>query len=308
MARAFISYSRKDFAIAELLRLKLQAENIKTFVDTENIEAGSEWRDSIDNEIESSDVLIVSVTKQSLKSDYVQYEWAFAVGRHTKVLPLVFGSVELPGPLSRYQSIDCTNLQAVDWTEVAEIVRSSAESKKAKQAESTAAQEIQDQVEQLDGVIKTLLDIPDLSATIAELRSKLQTFKEQSATAKERVHKASKEILWVDDYPSNNVYEQQMFRNLNYNITTALSTADAMTLVERGSVKFDVIISDMGRREGPREGYVLLQELRDRGIETPFFIYAGSGASRHADEAIRRGAQGSTNQPTQLRDMVVNAT
>lgn len=306
MARAFISYSREDFAIAELLRLKLQGEKIDTFVDTENIEAGSRWRDSIDNEIEASDVLIVSVTEQSLKSDYVQYEWAFAVGRHTKVLPLVFGSAELPGPLSRYQSIDCTNLQAVDWTEVAQIVRFSAESKTAKEDERTTAQDIQDQVEKLDGVIQTLLDIPDLSAAIADLKSKLQAFKEQSETVRERAHKIFKEILWVDDYPSNNVYEQEMFRNLNYNITTALSTDEAMDLIEQDSDKFDVIISDMGRREGPREGYVLLKKLRDRGIETPFVIYAGSGNPRHEEEAIRLGAQGSTNRPAKLRDTVVN--
>ncbi|MEJ2273065.1 MAG: TIR domain-containing protein [Woeseiaceae bacterium] len=306
MAIAFISYSREDAAIAELLRLNLQAHSIETFVDTENIEAGSKWRDSIDNKIEASDVLIVAVTEASLKSYYVQYEWGFAVGRQTKVLPLVFGPVELPGPLSRYQSIDCTSLRAVDWAEVAQIVHSSAESKAAKEAEKTVARDIQDQVEKLDGVIETLLDIPDLSAAIADLKSKLQAFKKQSETAKQRTHKIFREILWVDDYPTNNVYEQQMFSKLNYNITTALSTDEAMALIEQDAEKFDVIISDMGRREGPREGYVLLERLRNSGIETPYLIYAGSDDPRHEAEAIRRGAQGSTNRPAKLRDMVVS--
>jgi DNA-binding NtrC family response regulator len=99
-----------------------------------------------------------------------------------------------------------------------------------------------------------------------------------------------------------------MFRKLNYNITTALSTDEAETLIKRESNKFDVIISDMGRQEGPREGYVLLEKLRRSGIETPFVIYAGSGSARHEKEAIRRGAQGSTNSPVKLRDIVLDLT
>lgn len=218
----------------------------------------------------------------------------------------MFGPVTPPGPLSRYQSIDCTNLQAVDWTEIAGIVRASAESKTAKEANRSAAQDMQDQVERLDGVIQTLLNIPDLTTAIDDLKLKLNTFKQQSATVKERARGMFRDILWVDDYPSNNVYEQEMFRNLNYNITTALSTADALALIAQDPEKFDVIISDMGRREGPREGYVLLKKLRDGGNETPFFIYAGSGDPRHEAEALRRGAQGSTNHAEKLRDMVVN--
>jgi hypothetical protein len=33
--------------------------------------------------------------------------------------------------------------------------------------------------------------------------------------------------------------------------------------------RFDAIISDMGRKEGPREGYVLLEALRAQGDQTP---------------------------------------
>jgi DNA-binding NarL/FixJ family response regulator len=63
----------------------------------------------------------------------------------------------------------------------------------------------------------------------------------------------------------------------------------------------------MGRREGPREGYRLLQWVRSRDGSTPYFIYAGSRAPEHAREAAALGAQGTTNSPSELIDMVTQA-
>ena len=60
----------------------------------------------------------------------------------------------------------------------------------------------------------------------------------------------------------------------------------------------------MGRREGPREGYVLLDALRQKGDETPFFIYAGSNAPEYKREAREHGVQGSTNIAQELFQMV----
>jgi hypothetical protein len=57
----------------------------------------------------------------------------------------------------------------------------------------------------------------------------------------------------------------------------------------------------MGRREGPREGYKLLEAVRAKDKSTPFFIYAGSNA--HQREAALRGAQGSTNVAGDLVDI-----
>ena len=60
----------------------------------------------------------------------------------------------------------------------------------------------------------------------------------------------------------------------------------------------------MGRKEGPKEGYVLLDGLRKQDKDTPFFIYAGSNAPKHKQEAADRGAQGSTNNAQELFDLV----
>jgi CheY-like chemotaxis protein len=110
-------------------------------------------------------------------------------------------------------------------------------------------------------------------------------------------------ILWVDDRPNNNVYERRAMETLGVTFTLALSTKDALEIL--AEQRFAAIISDMGRKEGPSEGYVLLEALRTRGDQTPFFIYAGSNAPKHKREAERRGAQGNTNVAQELFDMIV---
>lgn len=112
-------------------------------------------------------------------------------------------------------------------------------------------------------------------------------------------------ILWVDDRPDNNVYERRAMEAVGLEFTVALSTREALGVL--GKRRFAAVISDMGRREGPDEGYVLLDALRRTDHGTPFFIYAGSRAAAHRDEAAARGAQGTTNRPDELVEMVVAA-
>jgi CheY-like chemotaxis protein len=109
-------------------------------------------------------------------------------------------------------------------------------------------------------------------------------------------------ILWVDDRPANNTFEREVFESLGLGFDLAESTDEALELL-KGS-RYGAIISDMGRREGPREGYRLLETVRAFDTVTPFFIYAGSGSPEHTREALRRGAQGSTNIAGELVDMV----
>jgi len=69
---------------------------------------------------------------------------------------------------------------------------------------------------------------------------------------------------------------------------------------------YAAIISDMGRKEGPQEGYVLLDKIRKDGNKTPFFIYAGSNSTEHKQMAKSRGAQGTTNRADELYKIVMD--
>jgi CheY-like chemotaxis protein len=112
-------------------------------------------------------------------------------------------------------------------------------------------------------------------------------------------------ILWVDDRPGNNVFEREVFESLGLTFDLALSTDEALQRLN--SSRYAAIISDMGRAEGPREGYRLLDAVRDFDATTPFFIYAGSNLPHHKREAAEHGAQGSTNIANELVDMVTEA-
>lgn len=110
-------------------------------------------------------------------------------------------------------------------------------------------------------------------------------------------------VLWVDDRPDNNIHERGAFEAMGLRFTLAESTSEA--LEELRKRRFAAIISDIARREGPREGYVLLDAIRAEKDETPLFFYAGSTSPEHKQEAVDHGGQGSTNNPQELFRMVM---
>lgn len=133
----------------------------------------------------------------------------------------------------------------------------------------------------------------------------LAGFQASETASRELADNWRNRILWVDDRPENNVYERQAMESMGLEFTLALSTAEALHVLS--TRRFAVIISDMGRKEGPQEGYKLLEALRAKDKATPFFIYAGSSAPHHQREAALRGAQGSTNIAEDLVEMVTRS-
>ncbi|MCO4882975.1 response regulator [Paraburkholderia caribensis] len=118
-------------------------------------------------------------------------------------------------------------------------------------------------------------------------------------------HYWSRQLLWVDDRPNNNIDERAEFARRGLGFTLARSTDEALALLKLHS--YAGIISDMGRREGAQEGYRLLDEVRRTDSSTPFFIYAGSNSDKHLKEAQSRGAQYSTGTPLVLIREVCNS-
>jgi CheY-like chemotaxis protein len=109
-------------------------------------------------------------------------------------------------------------------------------------------------------------------------------------------------VLWVDDNPGNNIYEREALEAVGIRIVLSEETEDALSILSHRS--FGAVISDMGRREGPREGYVLLDALRARCDNTPLFFYASSNALEHQQETLEHGGQGCTNDGQELFEMV----
>ncbi len=109
-------------------------------------------------------------------------------------------------------------------------------------------------------------------------------------------------ILWVDDRPNNNINERRAFEAVGLRFTLAESTKEGLN--ELAKQQFAAIVSDMGRREGPREGYVLLDTIRKQGNKIPLFFYASSNAPEHRRETAEHGGQGCTNNAQELFQMI----
>lgn len=146
---------------------------------------------------------------------------------------------------------------------------------------------------------------PKSSVSDSDISNITEVVREVSSNNRRSIEPWKNKILWVDDRPENNVYERKAFEALGLKFSIALSTNQALELLKHN--RFAAIISDMGRQEGPREGYVLLESIRKQGDNTPFYIYAGSNLPEHKEEALRRGAQGSTNNIQELFTLVTRA-
>ena len=110
MVKIFISYRRKDSPhqialIYEHLKIKFGKENI--FIDRTGILAGENWRDVLDRELESSNVLLVLIgprweyiinKRANNPEDFVRYEIMHGLkrGDTMRVIPVLIDNASQP--------------------------------------------------------------------------------------------------------------------------------------------------------------------------------------------------------------------
>lgn len=111
----FISHDHDDADFAELLKLKLEKSSLNSWIDTERLKIGQDWREEIDQGIENSLAIIVIMTPEARKSEYVTYEWSFAWGKGKKVFPLMLKQTQLHPRLESLQYLDFTNRTTRPW-------------------------------------------------------------------------------------------------------------------------------------------------------------------------------------------------
>jgi len=114
MAKVFISYDREDRDFAELVQARLERAGHDTLMDTEFLNVGDNWRDELDQAIRGSHVLLVIMTPDAAVSEYVTYEWTFALGAHGKIIPLELKVSSCHPRLEVLQRLDFTD-KARPW-------------------------------------------------------------------------------------------------------------------------------------------------------------------------------------------------
>jgi predicted transport protein len=110
MADFFISYAHDDSSfVNKSLIPQLKQAGFTAWIDAEQLRAGKDWRQAIDKAIRSSLALVVVMSPKAKKSEYVTYEWAYALGVGIEVIPLLLGKVNLHPRLEALQYLDFTD-------------------------------------------------------------------------------------------------------------------------------------------------------------------------------------------------------
>jgi HEAT repeat protein len=102
-------YCNKDRKFAEELDKRIRADaGLDTWFFSEGIRAGDQWKKEIDRAIEECHAMVVVMTPDAMKSMYVTYEWAYAMGLRKPVVPILLKESELHPKLDDIQHRDFT--------------------------------------------------------------------------------------------------------------------------------------------------------------------------------------------------------
>jgi len=123
MAQVFISYKHDDGDFALILKDRIEQAGFDAWID-DNVQAGEEWREMIDRAIRESMALIVILSPESVASEYVTYEWAYALGAGVPVVPVMLRQTSLHSRLDELHYLDFTNRRARPWTQLIERLES----------------------------------------------------------------------------------------------------------------------------------------------------------------------------------------
>jgi CheY-like chemotaxis protein len=317
---AFLSYTRVDdeffggaiTALRRLLELGVQVvtgdRTFNIFQDVDGIEFGQKWQKRLSDAISASKFLIPIVTPLFFNSDPCRDELTQFIaheknlGRDDLILPIYFVTapvLERPELLKDDAlASEISTRQRYDWRVQADLPPNDPQIRRSVRelAEKIAGAVGRTRSTRSAGAVAPTAHPAAVDKQVAELVTHLG---EQRQPSKRR-----RTILWVDDRPDNNILERHSMSAYNIDFVLATSTREGLSELKKQS--FDAIISDMGRFLDPRAGYTLLDAVRGSGDQTPYFIYAGSRAPEHVGEALRRGAQGTTNRPDELLQMILS--
>jgi len=116
MRHVFISYCHEDADFAHVLEDQLRQAGISVWKDLD-LRAGDNWHAEIESAIKGAAAVVVILSERARASEYVNFEWAFAVGAGVPVLPLLLKirPDELHPRLRSLQALDFSNFMLRPW-------------------------------------------------------------------------------------------------------------------------------------------------------------------------------------------------
>lgn len=108
VAQVFLSYAAPDRALARKLVGNLTRHGTEVWYD-QHLRPGDNWVEEITRNLEEASAVLVLITPDSLRSEWVGREWQSALVRSARVLPVLAGGAsfkDLPAALAKIQAID----------------------------------------------------------------------------------------------------------------------------------------------------------------------------------------------------------
>ncbi|MEA2174340.1 MAG: hypothetical protein QOD00_1932 [Blastocatellia bacterium] len=102
----FISYSRQEAPFVDSLLDHLEDNNMRVWVDYHSLIPARPWADEIARGIEEADVVLLVVSKASMRSDYAVAELLTAFQLKKRIILIIFEAVKLPEDFESYEWID----------------------------------------------------------------------------------------------------------------------------------------------------------------------------------------------------------
>jgi hypothetical protein len=116
MKHVFVAYAREDAEFARRLSKRLEVSYRLPWQDLRNLKGGKPWLPAIDDALRKAEALVVVMSPHATQSQYVTYEWAFAVGAGIPVIPVIAEKTdELHPKIESLQYIDFTTGRGSPW-------------------------------------------------------------------------------------------------------------------------------------------------------------------------------------------------
>lgn len=134
----------------------LQDHGIEAWLDQQSLNAGYSWPAQISRVIESSDAVLVILTRDSIRSEWVTREWGYALSHSKRVIPVLATRLkqqEIPLGLQGLDFIDLTTDYQAAITRIKAIIRGSTDPRPAEVVDKDqVVREVIDRVTELLGI------------------------------------------------------------------------------------------------------------------------------------------------------------
>jgi hypothetical protein len=149
MSHIFISFATSNSDFVQELVEECRKREHEYWVFSERLLGGDDWKAEIDDAIESCRAMIVVMSPAAKASEYVTYEWAFAIGTGKRVIPIIIEETKLHPVIEGKQTLNFINGKR-DWIGLSNAIELEASGSTTIRVPRTTKQPIKDAVKLLD--------------------------------------------------------------------------------------------------------------------------------------------------------------